>query len=214
MSTRIPPELKTRDAERSQKAILVAATTEFAEHGLGGARVDRIAERASLNKRLIYYYFKDKDSLFTAVLENAYTDIRQAEQGLSLKELSPIDALRRLTDFTWRYYIEHPEFITLLNSENLHKGRHLLVSDTVRKVNTSLIETLGEVLERGRVQGVLRGGVDPMQLYISIASLSYFYQSNAYTLSNVFGQDLMSPRMQAQRNSHIVDVILGYCVKA
>ena len=177
------PEAKQRDAERSQKAILTAATTEFSEHGLAGARVDRIAERAGLNKRLIYYYFKDKDSLFTAVLEHVYTEIRQAEQGLRLKELEPIDALRKLTDFTWRYYIEHPEFITLLNSENLHRGRHLSVSDSVRQVNVAVIETLGDVLERGRVQGVLRGGIDPMQLYISIASLSYFYQSNAYTLS-------------------------------
>ena len=213
MSSPIPTDSKQRDAERSQKAILAAATLEFAEHGLAGARVDRIAERAGLNKRLIYYYFTDKDNLFTSVLEAVYSGIREAEEGLRLKELEPIEAIRKLTDFTWRYYIEHPEFITLLNSENLHKGRHLSTSERVQKVNMSLIETLGDVLERGRVSGVLRGGIDPMQLYISIASLSYFYQSNAYTLSNIFGRELMSPRMQAQRSAHIVDVILGYCVK-
>lgn len=213
MSPSIPTDSKQRDAERSQKAILAAATLEFAEYGLAGARVDRIAERAALNKRLIYYYFTDKDNLFTAVLESVYGDIRKAEEGLRLKELEPIEAIRKLTDFTWRYYIEHPEFITLLNSENLHKGRHLSTSHKVQKVNMSLIETLADVLERGRASGVLRGGIDPMQLYISIASLSYFYQSNAYTLSNIFGTELMSPRMQAQRSAHIVDVILGYCVK-
>ena len=59
-------EPRSRDADRSQQAILLAARDEFAQHGLAGARVDRIAERAGLNKRLIYYYFSSKDELFLA----------------------------------------------------------------------------------------------------------------------------------------------------
>src|SRR5438552_18673995 len=106
-------EERLRDADRSQGAILAAARDEFAEFGLGGARMDRIAERAGVNKRLIYYYFEDKESLFEAVLEQAYLDIRGEERQLHLLDLSPSDAVRRLVEFAWDYYLAHPEFLTL-----------------------------------------------------------------------------------------------------
>ena len=207
-------EERLRDADRSQSTILAAARDEFAEYGLGGARVDRIAERAGLNKRLIYYYFEDKDKLFQAVLESVYTDIRERESNLRLTELEPATAVRRLIEFTWDYYREHPEFITLLNSANLHRAEHLARSDRVREMNSPLIATLGEILERGRVEGHFRGGVDPVQLYISIAGLAYFYLSNRHTLSAIFGRDLMAPKARAQRLSHMTEVILGYVLRA
>src|SRR5690606_33107187 len=144
---------RPRDADRSQQIILEAALSEFARHGLAGARMDRIAERAEVNKRLIYYYFKSKDELFLAVLEDAYTRIRTAEQQLRLNDMPPAQAIRRLTEFTWDYYIANPEFLTLLNSENLHEGRHVARSGRVREMNSPLVETLGEILERGRREG-------------------------------------------------------------
>jgi len=203
-------EERLRDADRSQSTILAAARDEFAEFGLGGARVDRIAERAGLNKRLIYYYFEDKDKLFQAVLENVYTDIRERERNLRLTELEPATAVRRLIEFTWDYYREHPEFITLLNSANLHRARHLSESQRARELNSPVIETLGAVLERGRREGTFRGGVDPVQLYVSIAGLAYFYLSNSHTLSAIFGRDLLAPKARAERLSHMTEVILGY----
>jgi AcrR family transcriptional regulator len=206
-------EERVRDADRSQSTILAAAREEFAEHGLGGARVDRIAERAGLNKRLIYYYFEDKEALFQAVLEQSYRDIRQAEQQLNLQELQPAEALRKLVEFTWDYYLAHPEFLTLLNSANLHKARHLAESNRARELNSPLIETLAGVLERGRREGVFRGGVDPVQLYVSIAGLSYFYLSNSYTLSAIFGRDLLSSKAKTERLSHMTDVVLGYLLR-
>jgi AcrR family transcriptional regulator len=207
------PEPRGRDADRSRDAILAAARDEFAEHGLGGARVERIAERAALNKRLIYYYFENKDSLFSAVLEDTYLNIREAEKRLHLTDLTPADAVRKLTEFTWTYYLEHPEFLTLLNSENLHRARHLDGSARVRELNSPLVQTLAEVLERGRRDGSFRGGVDPVQLYISIAGLSYFYLSNNHTLSAIFGRNLMAPKARSERLSHICDVILGYVLR-
>lgn len=208
------PEERLRDAERSQNTILVAAREEFAEHGLGGARMDRIAQRAGLNKRLIYYYFEDKDKLFQAVLEQAYRDIRAAERELHLLDLEPAVALRRLVEFTWSYYLEHPEFLTLLNSANLHKARHLQDAQRrVRELNSPLVQTLGEILERGRQAGTLRGGIDPVQLYVSIAALCWFYLSNKHTLSAIFGRDLMSAKARQERLSHMCDVILGYVLR-
>ncbi len=206
-------EERLRDADRSQATILAAARDEFAESGLGGARMDRIAERAGLNKRLIYYYFQDKEKLFQAVLEQAYIDIREEERGLNLTAMPPTEAIRRLVEFTWNYYLDHPEFITLLNSANLHRARHLEDSQRVREMNSPLIATLGEVLERGRKDGSFRGGVDPVQLYVSIAALSYFYLSNNHTLSAIFGRDLMAPKARNERLAHMCDVILGYVLR-
>jgi AcrR family transcriptional regulator len=202
--------LRTRDADRTQQQILRAAMGEFSTAGLGGARIDAIAERAGVNKKLIYYYYGSKDALFLAVMEQTYADIREAERELHLQELPPIEAVRRLVAFTWEHYLAHPEFLTLLNSENLHQARHLKQSTRVREMNSPLIQTLGEVLERGRREGLFRGGVDPLQLYISIAGLAYFYLSNNHTLSAIFGRDLMAPKALNQRLSHITDVVMGY----
>jgi AcrR family transcriptional regulator len=213
-STNTPPEERLRDADRSKNAILRASRDEFSEYGLAGARVDRIAERAVLNKRLIYYYFEDKEKLFQAVLEQAYQDIRNQEQQLTLLNLAPAQAVRRLVEFTWNYYLEHPEFLTLLNSANLHRARHITDSKKVRVMNSPLIETLAEVLERGRKEGSFRGGIDPLQLYVSIAGLAYFYLSNNHTLSAVFGRSLMTRKALNERLSHMCDVILGYVLVA
>jgi AcrR family transcriptional regulator len=207
-------EERQRDADRSQNTILAAARDEFAQYGLGGARMDRIAERAALNKRLIYYYFEDKETLFQAVLEQSYRDIRQAEQQLNLLELQPAEALRRLVEFTWNYYLQHPEFLTLLNSANLHRARHLQESRRARELNSPLIEMLANILERGRAEGTFRGGVDPLQLYISIAGMAYFYLSNNHTLSAIFGRDLLAPKARQERLAHMCDVILGYVLRS
>jgi AcrR family transcriptional regulator len=199
-----------RDADRTRASILAAATHEFARHGLGGARVDRIADRARSNKRMLYYYFGNKEDLFLAVLERVYADIRAAEQDLNLLDGSPVNGVRRLIGFTWRYFLEHPEFLTLLNSENLHKARHLKRSRHIRAMNSPLIATLAELLRRGRRAGVFRDGVDPLQLYISIAALSYFFLSNNHTLSTVFGRNLFAPTEQRARLAHMTGLVLGF----
>lgn len=206
-------ETRLRDADRSQAAILLAARDEFANHGLAGARVDRIAERADVNKRLIYYYFGSKDDLFLAVLERTYADIREAEQRLHLDEVEPVEAIRQLISFTWHYYLEHPEFITLLNSENLHKAVHLKRSERIQEMNSPLVQLLDGILERGRRQQLFHAGIDPIQLYISIASLCYFYLSNNPTLSAIFGRDLRAPKAMAQRLSHMTELVLGYVMR-
>jgi AcrR family transcriptional regulator len=198
-----------RRPERTRLSILSSATEEFARYGLGGARVDRIARRAGANKRMLYYYFGDKDGLFLASLEDRYAHIRSAERELALEHLDPREAVKRLVGFTWNYFLEHPEFMTLLNSENLHQGRHVKKSKRVQDMHSPLVETLRTVLLKGEKQGLFRKGVDPVQLYISIAGEMYFYLSNRYTLSRIFGRDLMAPRALAGRSRHITQMILN-----
>jgi AcrR family transcriptional regulator len=183
---------------------------EFAREGLGGARVDRITERAGSNKRMLYYYYGNKEALFLAALESAYEDIRKAEQSLKLTDLDPAEGMRRLVRFTWEYYLAHPEFITLLNNENLHRARHLKKSKEIRALHSPLLEMLEGLLRRGERSGAFRRGVDAVQLYISIAALGYFYLSNNHTLSTIFGRDLMRPQALRQRVAHMTALVLGF----
>jgi AcrR family transcriptional regulator len=204
------PARRPRDAERSRSAILAAATAEFADKGLGGARVDEIARRAGVNKALLYHYFGSKQALFLAVLEAVYAAIRGAEAELDLESVEPPEAMERLVDFTFRYFVEHPEFITLLNSENLHRARHLKRSKRVRALHHPLIGRIAELLQRGVAAGAFRAGVDPVQLYISIASLGYFYLSNAHTLGTVFGRNLRARAELEARRLHVQEFVRGY----
>ncbi len=215
MTTTIDAEAvnSPRDAERTRKVILMGARAEFAEHGLSGARVDRIAERCGCNKRLLYYYFGDKDALFRAVLAAAYAQIRERERQLQLEAVSPVQAIEQLVHFTWDYYIDNPEFLSLLNTANLHKARHLDDSAEIRDVNHPLVELIDGVVQRGQSSGVFRADIDPVQLYVSIAGLAYFYLSNNHTLAAIFGRNLKAVDALAQRRSHITDVVLSYVTK-
>ena len=201
-------EAAGRNADRTRAAILAAATAEFAMQGLAGARVDRIARAAQTNKRMLYYYYGDKEGLYLAVLEAAYEHIRSEEQKLKLSDLDPEAGMRALCAFTWQYFVAHPEFMSLLNTENLHRARYLRRSTKVRALNSPLIAMLTGLLERGGRSGVFRSDVDPVQLYISIAALGYFYLGNAHTLSTIFGRNLLAPRARATRQAHVVELVL------
>jgi AcrR family transcriptional regulator len=198
-----------RDPEGMRKRILEAATAEFARHGYGGARIDRIAKAAGANKRMLYYHVGKKDVLYLAILEGAYEHIRTAERCLNLEALAPGEAIAKLIAFTWQYYLDNPEFIALLNNENLHRARYLKRSGKVKQLHSPFVELIATVLRRGAASGELRRGIDPVQLYISIASLSYFYQSNSATLGVIFGRDLLAPAARAARLAHMTDLVLS-----
>lgn len=200
---------RVRDAEATQKRILLAAKKEFAQKGFGGTRVDVIAERANANKRMIYHYFDSKENLFSKVLEEAYLDIRQAEQKLKLDHLDPEEALKALVVFTWKYYLKNPEFLTLVNSENLHKARHLKKSDTLLDISRQFVQMVQNILVRGVERGVFRDGIDPVQLNITIAAVSYYYLTNRFTGSILFERDFMSKDNLAERLQFNIDTILN-----
>ncbi len=202
--------VRARHPERTRTQILEAATDEFSARGLAGARVDSIANAAGVNKRMLYHYFGNKEDLFLAVLERAYEKIRGQESALRLENLPPAEAMRRLVRFTFRYFVENQYFVALLNSENLHRARHIRRSGRATAINSPVIGILDKLLKRGRKEGVFRGGVDPVQLYISIAGVAYFYFSNIHTLSTIFARDLNAPSALAERERHVTDVILGY----
>jgi AcrR family transcriptional regulator len=200
----------SRDPERTRTAILRAATAEITAKGLNGARVDTIAKRAGVNKRMLYHYFGDKQGLYLAVLEDTYAAIRTAELDLNLTALDPIAGMRKLVLFTWHYFIEHPEFLSLLATENLNRAAYLKKSKRIRHLHAPLIGMINGLLKRGAEQKTFRADVDPVELYITIAALGFFYMSNRHTLSTIFGDDLSAPRRLAQRGEHIVEVVLAF----
>ncbi len=199
-----------RNPEKTAKDILDAATAEFSENGFGSARIDAIAERAKSNKRMIYHYYGSKDDLFLSVLENAYAKIRQHEAKLNLEHLSPTEAIKKLIQFTFNYFLENPEFIRLLNSENLFGAVHLKQSSKILDMHTPLVSKLDSVLIEGASTGEFRRDVKAVQLYISIAALGYFYLSNSSTLEAIFNTNLKSKNALNNRALHIEDVVLGY----
>ena len=199
-----------RDPLGTRAAILAAATAEFTAKGLSGARVDAIAKSAGANKRMIYHYFGGKDGLYLAVLEATYAAIRRAEQALHLGDRDPVEGMRELVRFTWAYFIAHPEFLSLLGTENLNKASYLKRSQRIRELHSPLVGMISGLLERGERERVFRAGVDPVQFYVTIAALGFFYLSNRHTLSTIFGRDLSSAKSLAEREQHIVDVVLNY----
>lgn len=200
----------TRDSDATRLRILNAAKIEFAKLGLGGARIDSIALRAQSNKRMIYEYFGNKEGLFEAVLELAYQDIRQAERKLKLEELEPVEAIRKLVSFTWKYYLKNPHFLTLVNSENLHKAAHLKRSrEKMHDMHAPMVSMVAEILDRGVAQGVFRAGIDPIQLNITIAAINYYYLNNRFTGEIIYGFDLMSPEALQTRIDFNIQTILG-----
>jgi AcrR family transcriptional regulator len=198
-----------RDPEGMRQRILEAAKQEFAAHGLAGARVDRIAANADANKRMLYYHVGNKEDLYLEVLERAYEKIRAEERTLDLEHLDPPEAIARLIDFTWNYFLRNPEFLALLNTENLARAKHLKRSTKVKSMHSPFVEMIRTVVTRGVESGDFRVAVDPVQLYISIAGLCFFYLSNSATLSVIFGRDLLKKDARDERLSHMVALVLA-----
>lgn len=198
-----PPSRRRRDPQASRRRILAAATDEFASKGFGEARVDEIARRAGINKRMLYHYFGNKDDLFQAVLEEIYETICRAGQALELRAIDPRAGLAKLIDFVWDYYSENPQSITLLNTENLHDARHLRYSDRTQAIHPPFEDLIQDLLDRGVATNEFRSRLSAVDLYITIVGLVYYYLSNSATLSVFFGRDLRAPKALKHWRRHV-----------
>jgi TetR/AcrR family transcriptional regulator, upper aerobic nicotinate degradation pathway regulator len=183
----------TRDPVQTQARILRAARNEFMRHGYSGARVERISRAARSSDRMLYYYFVSKEGLYLRVLEGVYSELGEAESALAIDPARPAEALEALIEFTWSYYVEHPEFVALLSNENLQRGRHITKSVKVKQLSRPVLAILGTILASGTRQKVFRRGLDIKKVYLTLAALGYFYLSNRFTLSSFLGTDLMRP---------------------
>jgi len=199
---------RAQQARESKDKILKAATKVFAEDGFSGGRIERISREASSNDRMIYYYFGNKEKLFLGVLETTYLAFYEAENALDLDTRSPIDALKTIIAFTFRYYLDHPEFVAILNDENLHRAKHSSQSENIKKISGNIQGNLVPLLEAGQQSGVFREAVTASHLYLSISALTYFYCSNQHTLTVFVGKDFQDSVFQDEWLKYITDVIV------
>jgi AcrR family transcriptional regulator len=201
---------RSYDAERSMADILQVATAEFADKGLSGARVDAIAAATATSKRMIYYHFGSKEGLYLAVLEESYRRIREIESKLSLDDLAPEDALRKLVSFTFDYQHDNEAFIRLVMNENMHRGEYLAQSRTIQELNVPAIDAVTRVYQRGVRARVFRRGLDATDLHMSISALCFFNVANRYTFSLIFKRDLSTPAALRARRDSIVEMIVRF----
>ncbi|MEQ9244069.1 TetR/AcrR family transcriptional regulator [Roseovarius indicus] len=199
-----------KDSADLRAAILGAATEEFSAKGFDGARVGAIAESAGVNINLVYHYFGNKESLFISVMEATYRTIRTHHNDMNLRALDPERAMSDLVRSTFDLFSQNHHIIGLLNSENMHEARHIAQSDEIRNLYNPLLEFISDTLERGVEKGVFRSGVDPIELFITINSVSYFHLSNQHTLGFILHRDLCSPESLEARKAHAVDVVLSF----
>lgn len=195
-----------------QENILAVATEEFANSGFSGANINEIAAKTSTSKRMIYYYFGDKEGLYCKVLERVYASLRNSEESLNVDALEPVAALRKLVVATFDAHVSAPHFIRLVMIENIHNAVYLRKSDIVPKLNRSIISKLEDVCARGKAAGLFRDGADALQLHWLISSFSFYNVSNRPTFSVSFGTSLYAPETQSQLKARVADMILAAVV--
>lgn len=204
---------RVQDPEGTQRDILEIALEEFALNGLSGARIDEIAARTRASKRMIYYYFGGKDGLYLRALENAYLTVREGEAALDVEHLPPIEALRRLVEFTFDHHHRHEAFIRMVMIENIHHGEYLDRSQVIRELNVRAIDNIAEIYSRGVKEGVFREGLDPLELHWQVSALCFFNVSNRATFSKIFGRDLSAEDHVDTLRRNVVDMVLRFVTR-
>jgi len=201
------PGVRELAAQATRDNILRAATKVFARHGFAGGRIEQISKAAKSYDRMIYYYFGSKEGLFIAVIEDTYRRFNEAESALALDIAQPLQALGDVIRFVWGYYQKNPDFITLLNTENLLRGKHIGKSPNARQYSSPVIAITDSVLRSGAQQGLFRPGLSARDVYLMIAAMAYFYLSNRYTLSSFLGENLEAPEALAHWEAFLIDAV-------
>jgi AcrR family transcriptional regulator len=210
VSARTSAMRKPKAPEANRTEILAAAVAEFASRGFKGASMDAIAARTSTTRALINYYFGSKEKLYLAVLERVYAEIREAERLLDLDHLPPMEAIRRIVEFTYNYYVEHEDFVRLVVAENQARGRHMKKSASMRTLNRPIIDTLGGVIVRGQADRVFRSDVDAIDVHMAIAALGMFNVTNQYTFGAIFQRAMGAKGDVPRRRRMVADIVLSW----
>ena len=204
---------KPKAPAANRASIIAAAIDEFAGRGFKGASMDAIAARTNTTRALINYYFGSKEKLYLAVLEQVYAEIREAESKLDLDHLAPLEAVRRIVEFTYNYYLTHEGFVRLVVAENQARGRHLRKSPAMRTLNRPIIDRLARVIERGQADGLFRKDVDTVEIHKSIAALGMFNVTNQYTFGAIFQREMGAKGDVGLRRTMVADLILSYLTR-
>jgi AcrR family transcriptional regulator len=203
------PKVK-RDPEGTRRRILEAAKQQFSTHGLAGARVDTIAAAAGTNERMLYYYFESKEGMYVAVLEAMYVEFANHEVSVDPSGLQPADAIRALARSIWDYLRANPQWLNLINNENLHGGQYLERSPKLQEAISPVISLLKATLVRGAAAGEFRADVDPLDFYVTLVAMGYYVVSNRFTLKAFVGRDYSAPSVIEAVSAMQVEMLLSF----
>lgn len=193
--------------EQSRAAILKAAVREFAQEGVSGARTDAIARSAGVNKALLYYYFKDKDALYQAVLDQVFSGVRAAIHSALSRNLPPREKLAGYICAHFDYIASNPLYPRIVMAEFLRAGRDSSRLERIAKhyFRPVFLELSG-LLKEGERSGEFRR-VNPLHFIPSMISVIVFYFNTAPIMKLMTGADPMSPERLAERRAAIIDFI-------
>jgi len=201
--------VRERDAEKSRQAILLAAEAEFAEKGFFGARVDEIADRAQINKRMIYAYFGDKKGLYKQVLFLVYTRLELVDRAVLASGHRGPTLIREIIGAYFDFLRDNPTVVSILLWENLHRGAYLKELENGR-IERDTIRHFAALLEAGKAEGVFKKEIDSWHTVLSLITVCFANFSNQYTLSKLFGRDLTDAAQIEERKQFTADMMVAY----
>ncbi|MBA3913705.1 MAG: TetR family transcriptional regulator [Acidobacteriales bacterium] len=209
MSASAKPRLGTRgNPEKSRAAILQAAMREFSREGVAGARTDAIARSARVNKALLYYYFKDKEALYAAVLDRVFGGLREQVDEAFAPPLPPRERLLSYAGAHFDYIASHPLYHRIVQGEMLHAGRgnSAQMERVCRQYFQPLFAHLAGLIAEGVRTGDFRP-VDPFQFIPTMISVIVFYFTTAPVMRMMTGHDPLSPERLAERRAAVLDFL-------
>jgi len=194
--------------EQSRAAILDAAVREFAREGVAGARTDAIARSAGVNKALLYYYFKDKEALYQAVLDEVFGGVRVAIESALKQELPPRERLKAYICAHFDYIASNQLYPRIVHAEFLRASRDSSRLQRIAKAYFQpIFSQVAALLGEGMRSGYFRP-VDPMHFIPSMVSVIVFYFTTADPMIKIMmGGDPMSPERVAERRAAVLDFI-------
>jgi TetR/AcrR family transcriptional regulator len=194
--------------EESRAAILHAAALEFAEHGIAGARTDAIAQAAKVNKALLYYYFEDKETLYGAVLDNAFSGMKASVFRVLDSDLPPREKVLAYLGAYFDFIASNQIYPKLMQREMMRarEGDSVHIDRLVKTYFKPVYRRLGELLHQGIAEGEFRK-VDPAHFVPSMISMIVFYFSSAPVMRRIVRFDPLTPERIAERRAAVLDFI-------
>src|SRR3954468_2727644 len=196
-----------RRPEESRAAILRAAVREFSREGVAGARTDAIARAAGVNKALLYYYFKDKEALYDAVLDQVFSGVREVIRGALSQQLPPRERLKAYVRAHFDYIAANPQYHRIVNGEFLRAGRESSrMGRVAQQYFRPIFSSLASLLKEGAASGDFQP-VNPIHFIPSMISVIAFYFTTAPIMKLLTGFDPLAPERLAERRAAAIDFI-------
>lgn len=208
-----PVQGRKNDPIGLKQRIFDSALNEFAESGLMGARMENIAANAKTTKRMVVYHYKTKEALYMLVLEHVYRGIRQHELDLDLSSYPPAEAIVKLVEASFDFHVSHPEFIRIVSTENMLRGRFIRQSTSIRTLNQTALTLLEDILERGKKGHLFKEDALARDVHRLISSLCVHQVANQYTFGALFENPDEADFQTAHYRQLAVMVALRYLMK-